>query len=241
MQPRDASGGRAGLEHPQGRRSFLFLQGPLSPLYARVADRLEAAGHAVSRINLSIGDRMHWRRAGAVDFRGRPNGFGDLVRQHMAAHVVTEQDRGDAAPACVGEPARLRQQLQRDPSNGALERLGDDPDLRSVGRERRRRHSHCRRRFDTRRGKEPARVELVDEPADRGIEVAVEHATGTLDRDRLDAFDPGRRSRGAEARRVGGKIRRRQLDDGLALRGLLVGPARELLGREILARRHERR
>ena len=90
MQPRDASGGRADLEHPQGRRSFLFLQGPLSPLYARVADRLEAAGHAVSRINLSIGDRMHWRRAGAVDFRGRPNGFGDLVRQHMAAHVVTD-------------------------------------------------------------------------------------------------------------------------------------------------------
>lgn len=72
------------------RRSFLFLQGPLSPLYARVADRLEAAGHAVSRINLCIGDRMHWRRGGAVAYRGRLEGFAGFVARHMAAHGVTD-------------------------------------------------------------------------------------------------------------------------------------------------------
>ena len=72
------------------RRSFLLLQGPLSPLYARIADRLEAAGHAVSRINLCIGDRLHWRRRGAVDFRGRLDAFGDFVARHMAAHGVTD-------------------------------------------------------------------------------------------------------------------------------------------------------
>ena len=71
-------------------RNFLFLQGPLSPLYARVADRLEAAGHTVSRINLNIGDRLHWRRAGAVNFRGRPEAFGAFVRRHLAAHSVTD-------------------------------------------------------------------------------------------------------------------------------------------------------
>jgi capsular polysaccharide export protein len=90
MQPGDAQGERAELEPLQERRSFLFLQGPLSPLYARVADRLEAAGHSVSRINLCIGDRLHWRRAGAVDFRGRPDGFGDVVRRHITAHGVTD-------------------------------------------------------------------------------------------------------------------------------------------------------
>ena len=90
MQPHDVSGERANLGPLQERRSFLFLQGPLSPLYARVADRLEAEGHTVSRINLCIGDRMHWRRAGAVNFRGRLDGFGDAVRQHMATHSVTD-------------------------------------------------------------------------------------------------------------------------------------------------------
>lgn len=93
MQPHDASGKRAETGSDAGcpgRRSFLFLQGPLSPLYARVADRLEAEGHAVSRINLCIGDRMHWRRAGAVDFRGRLDGFGDVVRRHVVAHGVTD-------------------------------------------------------------------------------------------------------------------------------------------------------
>ena len=93
MQPYDASAKRApadGAAERSGRRSFLFLQGPLSPLYARVANRLEVEGHAVSRINLCIGDRMHWRRAGAVDFRGRLDGFGDVVRRHIVAHGVTD-------------------------------------------------------------------------------------------------------------------------------------------------------
>lgn len=73
-----------------GRRSFLFLQGPLSPLYARVADRIEAEGHAVSRINLCIGDQMHWRRGGAVAFRGRLDAFGDFVSRQIATHCVTD-------------------------------------------------------------------------------------------------------------------------------------------------------
>jgi capsular polysaccharide export protein len=90
MQPRPVSGEWADLGPLPERRSFLFLQGPLSPLYARVADRFEAEGHAVSRINLCIGDRMHWRRAGAVPFRGRLESFGDFVRQHMATHGLTD-------------------------------------------------------------------------------------------------------------------------------------------------------
>ena len=47
-----------------------FCKVPLSPLYARIADVLEHAGNDVHRINLCFGDWLHWRRPGAVSFRG---------------------------------------------------------------------------------------------------------------------------------------------------------------------------
>lgn len=72
------------------RRSFLFLQGPLSPLYARLADRLEAAGHTVQRINLCFGDQMHWRRGGAIPFRGRITEWATFVADRMAASGTTD-------------------------------------------------------------------------------------------------------------------------------------------------------
>jgi capsular polysaccharide export protein len=71
-------------------RSFLFLQGPLSPLYARLAGQIEAAGHRVSRINLCPGDWLHWRRPGAVDYRGTPADWPEFVRREMAARAVTD-------------------------------------------------------------------------------------------------------------------------------------------------------
>ncbi len=71
-------------------RSFLFLQGPLSPLYARLAAQLEAAGHRVGRVNLCPGDWLHWRRAAAVDYRGTPAAWPEFVRREMAARAVTD-------------------------------------------------------------------------------------------------------------------------------------------------------
>lgn len=71
-------------------RSFLMLQGPLSPLYARLADRLEQVGHEVCRVNLCFGDRMHWSRPGAVDFRGRPAAFGAFVAALIARRAVSD-------------------------------------------------------------------------------------------------------------------------------------------------------
>lgn len=72
------------------RRSFLFLQGPLSPLYARLADRLENAGHSVARINLCFGDQLHWRRGGAIAFRGRIAEWEPFVAARMAATGTTD-------------------------------------------------------------------------------------------------------------------------------------------------------
>ena len=73
------------------RRVFLFLQGPSSPIFAKIADRLEARGHLCLRINLNAGDRIFWRRRGGHDYRGRG---GDAWRDHVARfmdrHHVTD-------------------------------------------------------------------------------------------------------------------------------------------------------
>ncbi|RQW81143.1 MAG: capsular biosynthesis protein, partial [Geobacter sp.] len=53
------------------QRTFLFLQGPISPFFSRIADALVAQGHGVHGINLSIGDQLSWRRPERVNYRGR--------------------------------------------------------------------------------------------------------------------------------------------------------------------------
>lgn len=52
-------------------QTFLFLQGPSSPLFAGIADNLERLGHRCLRVNLCAGDWVFWRRPGAIDYRGR--------------------------------------------------------------------------------------------------------------------------------------------------------------------------
>lgn len=77
---------------PAPRRSFLFLQGPISPFFARVAEGLAARGHAVRRINLNLGDRLFWpRRAGASeDFQGRPEAWPAFVAERLDRHAITD-------------------------------------------------------------------------------------------------------------------------------------------------------
>lgn len=71
-----------------GRAAFLFLQGPSSPLFMKIADRLEAAGHSCHRINLNAGDRVFWRRGGAIAYRGRPEAWGGFVRRVLKERAV---------------------------------------------------------------------------------------------------------------------------------------------------------
>ena len=67
------------------RRVFLFLQGPSSPIFAKIADRLEAKGHLCLRINLNPGDQIFWRRKGGYHYRGRG---GQDWRSYIAAFLV---------------------------------------------------------------------------------------------------------------------------------------------------------
>ncbi|WP_411033329.1 capsule biosynthesis protein [Shinella sp. BYT-45] len=77
---------------PQARakRTFLFLQGPSSPLFSKCAAGLEERGHACLRINLNIGDWIFWRRRGGVNYRGRRERWPEFVRDFMARNGVTD-------------------------------------------------------------------------------------------------------------------------------------------------------
>lgn len=52
------------------RREVLLLQGPIGPFFSRFADDLDAHGFSVTKINFNGGDRLFYRRAGAIDYRG---------------------------------------------------------------------------------------------------------------------------------------------------------------------------
>ena len=74
----------------QGPRCFLFLQGPISPYFLEVARGLKALGHAVHRINLSLGDRLSWRGLPAENFTGRPEAWPDYLADALDRLGVTD-------------------------------------------------------------------------------------------------------------------------------------------------------
>jgi capsular polysaccharide export protein len=66
-----------------GEKAFLFLQGPSSPLFAKIAEHLTRAGRACYRINLNVGDQIFWRRGGASNYRGSLEKWGSYIRSFM--------------------------------------------------------------------------------------------------------------------------------------------------------------
>jgi capsular polysaccharide export protein len=77
-------------QHDPARRTFLFLQGPSSYLFAKIADNLEKVGHRCIRINLCMGDWIFWRRPGAVNYRGRLENWQAFVASCMDQEGVTD-------------------------------------------------------------------------------------------------------------------------------------------------------
>lgn len=73
------------------QRSFLFLQGPCTPFFARLAERLHADGHRVFRINFCAGDALYWRREGAWNFRGRLDDLQDFLDEKYRRYGITDQ------------------------------------------------------------------------------------------------------------------------------------------------------
>ncbi|NVD37725.1 capsular biosynthesis protein [Ensifer sp. HO-A22] len=73
-----------------GRRVFLFLQGPSSPIFRKIADRLESYGHTCLRINLNVGDQIFWRRKGAFNYRGALADWPAYLERFIDTHHVTD-------------------------------------------------------------------------------------------------------------------------------------------------------
>jgi capsular polysaccharide export protein len=71
-------------------RTFLFLQGPLSPFFKQIADGLEQKGHRVLRINLCFGDWLFWRRAGATNYRGQLQNWAAFMTDFLEREQVTD-------------------------------------------------------------------------------------------------------------------------------------------------------
>ena len=72
------------------RKVFLFLQGPSSPLFAKIAKRLEVAGHTCLRINFNLGDRIFWGRKVAVEYRGRRADWPAYIARFLSDKGVTD-------------------------------------------------------------------------------------------------------------------------------------------------------
>ncbi|MDD5275382.1 MAG: capsular biosynthesis protein [Methylovulum sp.] len=81
------------------KRSFLFLQGPCSPLFGQIADRLRDRGHAVHRINFNGGDATYWAPRKATCFRGKLETLPEFLEHIWAKHQITDQVLfGDCRP-----------------------------------------------------------------------------------------------------------------------------------------------
>jgi capsular polysaccharide export protein len=92
------------------KRSFLFLQGPLSDFFDRLGRALIARGHRVHRVNLNLGDRLFWHLP-AVNFRGPLSEWRGFIARELEAHAVTDLILlGDRRPyhLAAAEEARAR-------------------------------------------------------------------------------------------------------------------------------------
>ncbi|HUG61026.1 MAG TPA: capsular biosynthesis protein [Methylomirabilota bacterium] len=71
-------------------RVVLMMQGPMSPFFAHLRDRLVARGARVVKVQICPADALLWRRPGAVWFRGRWEEFAAWIADLIAREGVTD-------------------------------------------------------------------------------------------------------------------------------------------------------
>src|SRR5713226_7191493 len=70
--------------------NFLFLQGMASFFFAQLGQALTTTGHHVHRINFNGGDRVFWRRPGAIDYRGGLEDWPEFLATCLADWSITD-------------------------------------------------------------------------------------------------------------------------------------------------------
>lgn len=73
-------------------RHILFLQGPSSPFFAKLAKVLAENGAFVRRIGTCPGDRLFWPKSAGpyVPYRGKAADIGECVRAQIDSHGITD-------------------------------------------------------------------------------------------------------------------------------------------------------
>ena len=79
-------------QHPTAhpRREILFLQGLAGSFFSRLGTAMAEAGHGVHRVNFHAGDRLCWRRPGAVDYRGPLSAWPDFLAALLSERGITD-------------------------------------------------------------------------------------------------------------------------------------------------------
>jgi capsular polysaccharide export protein len=107
--------GSIGTRGPSAGRNFLFLQGLAGPFFSQLGDALADRGHGVHRVNFHGGDRLCWRRAGAVDYRGDLSGWPAYLERLAEDRAITDIVLfGDCRPlhrAAVGVARQMHIQV----------------------------------------------------------------------------------------------------------------------------------
>jgi capsular polysaccharide export protein len=73
------------------KRSFLFLQGPCSPFFSRLASALMRAGHTAHQVVFCTGDLAYCDQRIAIPFRDKPDALLAFLRDCYHYHGVTDQ------------------------------------------------------------------------------------------------------------------------------------------------------
>ncbi len=74
-----------------GQRTFLFLQGPHGPFFARLGDMLKRTGASVWRVGFNAGDALFWRdKDSYIAFNGTQTDWRPTFRNLVAEKGVTD-------------------------------------------------------------------------------------------------------------------------------------------------------
>lgn len=76
----------SGIQHSD---SVLFIQGPVGPFFARIAEDFEERGFAVYKINLNGGDKLFYRHALAIDYTDTQENWSDFLRAYIEKHDIS--------------------------------------------------------------------------------------------------------------------------------------------------------